>query len=147
MAGAGWETKNAKRIRIARSIKLSMSLVWLIFNLLKYAEETDDKVAAISNKTNSNKANQDKLAVAYSISHAAFKPREIAGRSRHFVIPRNSRWRRTGNERGEVVVETEGKRSRPGADKEDFRQSVGKLAGSLPKANWTAKILELYRST
>lgn len=90
MAGAGWETKNAKRIRKDRSIKLSMSLVWLIFNLLKYAEETDDEVAAISNKTNSNKANQDKLAVAYSISHAAFKPREIAGRSRHFVIPRNS---------------------------------------------------------
>jgi len=125
MAGTGWETKNARRIEKDGPIKLSMSLVWLIFNLFKYAEETDDEVAAISNKTNSNKANQDKLAVAYSISHAAFKPRQITGRSRHFVVPRNGRWRRTGNERGEIVVETEGKRSRPGADKEHFRQSVG----------------------
>jgi len=117
--------QNAKKIRKDKSSKLSMSLVWLIFNLLKYAKETDDEVATISNKTDSDKANQDKLAVAYPISHAAFKPRQITGRSRHFIIPRNSRWQRTGNERGEIVVETEGKRSRPGADKEHFRQSVG----------------------
>lgn len=52
-----------------------MSLVWLIFNLLKYAEETDDEVAAISHKTDPDKTNQDKLAVAYSVPHAAFKAR------------------------------------------------------------------------
>jgi len=66
---------HARRIRKDRSIKLSMSLVWLIFNLLKYAEETDDEVAAISHKTDPDKTNQDKLAVAYSVPHAAFKAR------------------------------------------------------------------------
>jgi len=95
-----------------------MSLVWLIFNFFKYAEETDDEVTAISDKTNPDKANQDKLAVTYSITHTTFKPRQITRGSRNFVIPRNGRWQRTGNERGEIVVKTKGKGGRPGADEE-----------------------------
>lgn len=96
-------------------------LVWLVFNFFEDAEEANNEVAAIGNDANPYETDQNKLIITYSIACTPFEPREIAWRPRDFVVPRGSGGRGTGYERSKIVVEAEGERSRPSANKENFR--------------------------
>jgi hypothetical protein len=105
----------------------------VIFDLLKYPKETDDKVYAVYQQTDASETDEGKLSVTYTVADAAFKGGEVARGSGELVEPGNGGVASAGHEGSEKVVEAEGECGGPCADEKDFGKSVSELGGSTPE--------------
>jgi hypothetical protein len=67
---------------------LSLLLMRLVFDFLKYAVETYNKITAICDQAYANEDDEGQLMLAYLVSCTSFKIGEVARRSRYLVVPR-----------------------------------------------------------
>jgi len=78
----------------------------MIFHLLKYPIETDNKVGAICNQANANKAYEGKLLVTDAVTQTTLKSGYVIMRTREIVVPSCGGRGGARNQRGKEIVET-----------------------------------------
>lgn len=95
--------------------------MWRVFHLFKDPIQADNQTDTIHQNPNENQTYQGQLRVTNAVPDATFKRGKLAVRSWKLVVPGYTTPGRTWDGRGEEVVKTQGKGSRPGADKDGLQ--------------------------
>jgi hypothetical protein len=104
-----------------------MRLNRMIFHFLKYPIETDNKVGAICDQANANKAYEGKLLVTDTVTQTTLKSGYVIMRAREVIVPRRGGRRGARNQRSKEVVETKRQCGGPCADEENFGQRMSQF--------------------